>query len=184
MKKLSNFVLFQAGWFALVLSVEQSWAWLAFAFVAVSLALHLAWISDDPRRDALLLLIVPPLGLLLDTALAHGDVLHYRGAPILGALAPAWILAMWAIFATTFHNSMSWMQARYGIAALFGAIGAPLSYAGAARTSAVAFFDPTWRSVLLVALGWGLAMPLFLWLSTLCANFGAAGRRVQSSKAA
>ncbi len=183
MKKVANFVLFQAGWFALVLSVEQSWAWLAFAFVAASLALHLSWISDNPRRDGLLFAIVPPLGLLLDTALAHGAVLHYRGAPLLGVLAPGWILAMWAIFATTFHSSMSWMQGRYRIAALLGAVGAPLSYAGAARTSAVAFFEPTWRSVALVALAWGLAMPLFIWISLRCANLGAAGR-VQSPKAA
>ncbi len=183
MKKLVNFVLFQAGWFALVLSAEHSLAWLAFAFVLCSLVVHLVWISDNPRRDALLLASVPPLGLLLDTALAQGDVLYYRGAPLLGVFAPGWIFAMWAIFAMTFHSSMSWMQARYGIAALFGAIGAPLSYAGAARVSAVGYFDPTWRSVLLVALAWGLAMPLFLWISARCANFGGASR-LQSSKAA
>lgn len=183
MKKLVNFVLFQAGWFALVLSVEHSWAWLAFAFVALSLALHLLWISNDPRRDAWVLAIVTPLGLLVDSALAQGSVLQYRGDLLLGLLAPAWIFALWAVFATTFHSSMSWMQGRYRIAALFGAVGAPLSYAGAARTSAVAFFEPTWRSVALVALAWGLSMPLFMWISARCANFGAA-RPAQSPKAA
>ena len=183
MKKVANFVLFQASWFALVLSVEKSWAWLAFVFVGGSLALHFLWISDNARRDALLVALVSPLGLALDTALAHGAVLQYRGAALFGVLAPAWILALWAIFAMTFHSSMSWMQARYKTAALFAGLGAPLSYAAAARSSAVAFVDPIWRSVAIVAFSWAVAMPLFLLLSVRCAHFTAAGR-VQSPKAA
>ena len=183
MKKVANFVLFQASWFALVLSVEKTWTWLAFAFVAVALALHFLWISDNARRDALLVAIVSPLGLVLDTALAHGAVLQYRGAELLGFFAPAWILALWAVFAMTFHSSMSWMQGRYKAAAWFAGLGAPLSYAAAARSSAVAFMDPTWRSVAIVAVSWALAMPLFLWLSVRCAQFATVGR-VQSPKAA
>ena len=165
MKRLLNFGLFQACWFAAVMGVSRGWTWQAPALLVASLVVHLAWVAARPRREALMLCVVPLLGLLVDTLLAHTGVLRYGGEPLLGYFAPLWILVLWFSFASTFHASMSWLQGRYAIAALFGAIGAPLSYLGGTRLGALSFGDPFWRSAVAVAVAWAIATPLFLWIS-------------------
>jgi hypothetical protein len=59
---------------------------------------------------------------------------------------------------------MRWMSGRYLLAALFGAIGGPLSYLAGARLGAMSFID-TGAAVTALAVGWGLAMPLLMWLA-------------------
>lgn len=165
MKNLLNFVLFQACWFALVMGVSRGWTWQAPALVAASLVVHLLWVARAPRREALALLVVAVLGLAIDTLLLQTGALLYGGVPLLGLLAPAWILALWVCFASTFHASMSWLQGRPVLAMVFGAVGAPLSYLGGARLGALRFGEPFWGSALIVALAWAVATPLFLWIS-------------------
>ena len=58
------------------------------------------------------------------------------------------------------------------LAALFGAIGGPLSYLAGARLGAMSFID-SGAAVTALAIGWGLAMPLLMWLA---ARFEQRGR--------
>ena len=46
--------------------------------------------------------------------------------------APLWILCLWAAFALTLTRSLAWLMRRPWLAALLGALGAPLAYASAA----------------------------------------------------
>ena len=180
LRRIANFVLFQAVWFVAVMGVSRGWSWQAPAFAAAFVGVHLAWLSERPGRDAGVLAIVPLLGLGLDTLLMHGGVLRYGGSPLVGVLAPAWILALWLGFSATFHSSMSWLQGRHGLAAVFGALGAPLSYLGGARLGAISLGEPPWLCALAVALAWGIGMPLFLWISAQ-AGEPATATRTQSS---
>lgn len=181
LRRGANFVLFQALWFVAVVGVSRGWSWQAPAFAAAFVGVHLAWLSERPGRDAGVLAVVPLLGLGLDSLLMHGGALRYGGSPLFGALAPVWILALWIGFSATFHSSMSWLQGRHGLAAAFGALGAPLSYLGGVQLGALGLGEPAWLCVLAVALAWGIGMPLFLWIS---ARMGepANATRAQSSK--
>ena len=57
-------------------------------------------------------------------------------------LAPAWILALWALFAIALREPLRWLHGRWPLAALLGALGGPLSYAGAERLGACTLNRP------------------------------------------
>ncbi len=57
------------------------------------------------------------------------------------------------------------MNGRPVLAAIFGAIGGPLSYMAGERLGAIALGDPRWRSLLVLSISWAVAMPLLMALS-------------------
>jgi len=59
---------------------------------------------------------------------------------------------------------MSWMQGRFALAAVAGAIGGPLAYFAGERAGA-AVLGPTHASAFVViAAEWAVAMPLLVWM--------------------
>lgn len=158
MSALANFVGFQLCWFACVLGAARGAEWLGPLVVLAWCALHLAR-HADPAREALALIAVGALGLLVDTLQVHEGWIDHRGTPLAGVLAPAWILALWVAFATTYRSSLAWVTRRSWLSALFGAIGAPFSYWAGVRMGAVQFGEPLWSSIAGIALAWGVALP-------------------------
>lgn len=173
MSRLANFVGFQLCWFACVLGAARETHWLGPACVLGWCALHLAR-SRSPSRETLALLAVGACGLLVDTLQMHCGWLVYRGTPLAGLLAPAWILALWIAFATTYGSSLAWVARRTWLAALFGTFGAPLSYWAGVRMGAVQFGEPLWSSIAGIAIGWGVAFPATV---ALHARLSASGSR-------
>jgi Protein of unknown function (DUF2878) len=82
---------------------------------------------------------------------------------------PAWILALWAVFATALNVSLRWLNnvkshGKWLIAVLFGAIGGPLAYMGAARLGAVNLnLYP--QSYIALGLGWAIMTPILIKLA-------------------
>jgi hypothetical protein len=167
MRKLYNFVAFQAGWFAGVLGAAHGHEVLGNCAIAAILAIHL-WITRERRGEALFLATTLPIGFAINTILHASGAVVGVGASASAWLAPAWLLAMWPLFGTLFNESMSWMTGRYVVSVLFGIVGAPLSYFGGARAGAIRLHENTFFWIALVALTWGLAMPLFLRLQARC----------------
>lgn len=175
--KVANFVLFQLAWFAAVVGAARGAPWLGVVAVTAAVAFHLGVraAGELPRRRELAFLLVVTLaGAALDTLVARlGTIRYAEGGAASGsgprfvavAFPPAWIVALWLLFATLFHRSMAWLQGRPWLAALFGLLGAPLSYVGGERLGAVAFPDPRWRGLLVAAGTWAVAMPFLLALS-------------------
>jgi Protein of unknown function (DUF2878) len=163
MRTLINFVLFQAGWFACILAAAHGRPLLASGAVAAVVAWHLHS-AARPGREARLVLAVIAVGLVLETAvLSQGVVRYFSGQPF-SALPPHWILALWALFATTLNVTMRWLKGRWWLAALLGAIAAPLSFAAGVRLGAGEFIDTT-HALVLIGAAWAVAMPLLMWLS-------------------
>ena len=171
MSVLANFLVFQAGWFATVLGAANGAPWLGPVAVLCAVALHLRS-ADDIVAESRLLASAVALGLVADSLLLASGWIAYPNGSWIPGLAPYWIVTLWALFATTLNVSMRWMSGRYLLAALFGAIGGPLSYLAGARLGAMSFVD-TGAAVTALALGWGLAMPLLMWLA---ARFEQSGR--------
>ena len=80
-------------------------------------------------------------------------------------LVPFWLIAMWALFATTLNVSMRWMKNKYLLASAFGAIGGPIAYYAGHRIGAVDFND-TWTAMIAVGAGWAVIMPGLMALTT------------------
>ncbi|MFC5524343.1 DUF2878 domain-containing protein [Rhodanobacter ginsengisoli] len=156
---------YQLVWFACVIGAGHDLVWPGL----LGLALYAAWqLSCSPSRvtDLKLMAAALLLGSLLDGGLIHFGVARYATAWPLASFAPVWILALWATFALTFTQSLTYLQTRPGLAALLGVIGGPLAYLGAARGwHVVSFAAPAWHALLWLAIGWGVATPLLAWLA-------------------
>lgn len=158
-----NLVAFQIAWFACVLGGAHGWPWLGVGVTALVVALHL-WMSDGPRREALLLVLVGAIGAVWDGFLVRFGFLEYSSGMLLPWLAPVWIIAMWVAFATTLNVVLSWLKGRWTLAVVLGAIGGPLAFYGGHRLGAVAFPD-TFVAMAVLAGGWSFLMPLSAWLA-------------------
>lgn len=160
MKLLANFVGYQLVWFCAVIAAGRGLAWPG----ALAAAVFVIWqwaVSDQRRADARLLALALPAGALIDGALAASGAAAYAAPWPSTGFAPAWILGLWCAFAMTLTHTMRFLHGRVALAALFGAIGGPLAYLGAARGwSAIEFAPPRWQALAWLALGWGVAMPV------------------------
>ncbi len=157
-----SFVLFQVVWFAAVLGAAREqplWGPLS-ALLLIALAVRT---SRDPRSELVRVAAACGVGLALDGALGASGWVNYSAHPGPSWLAPGWILALWAGFATTLEPALSWLSTRLPVAALLGGALGPAAYYSGSRLGALETSSGLAFAVL--ALGWATATPLLLLLS-------------------
>lgn len=156
---------YQLVWFTAVIGASHGLAWPGVIGMLVYAAGQLL-LARRIRVDLSLMATALVFGFLLDGALVRTGMASYMTTWSNVALAPAWILALCITFALTFSQSLRYLQKRLWLAALLGLIGGPLAYLGAARGwHVVNFVDPSWRALLVLAVGWALATPALAWLA-------------------
>jgi hypothetical protein len=158
-----NVLGFQLGWFACVLGAARGLALAGTLVAAAVVAAHFA-LSRRPGVEAQLALAAMVLGLVWDGLCVQLGWIAYAAPGPWPALAPAWIIAMWALFATTLNVSLRTLQTRPGLAAALGALAGPLAYWGAQRLGACQLVAPV-AATLALAIGWALFTPLLLALA-------------------
>ncbi len=167
-----NLVLFQLGWWALVLSAAHGYPGLGLAIVALILAWHLGFVRPL-ASEALLIGLAALIGLAFDSLLiATGWVSFGPPAPVSApttALPPPWMIALWANFATTLNLSLAGLQSRPWLTALLGLVGGPLAYWGGAKLGAMTFVAPL-PALIALALVWAVLTPLLLALAATLAR--------------
>jgi hypothetical protein len=162
---LQNFLLFQAGWFACVVGgASRDYTWAGAAVVAVIVAVHLAR-ANNIRNETLLILLTAAVGTAWDSGLMIAGLFTFHNGVVVSGIVPAWMIAMWVLFATTLNVSMRWMKGKYLLAAIFGAIGGPIAYYAGHRLGAVDFND-TQMTMIAVSVGWSVIMPTLMVLTT------------------
>jgi hypothetical protein len=162
-KLIACIAVFEAAWFACVAGAAHGHAGWGMAAVLVSIALQLA-ISNRRGLDLLLMIAAVACGVAWDTALSRSHVVIYSSHLPLQAIAPAWILMLWAQLGSVLREPLSWLHPRPWLAVVLSAIGGAASYAGAARMGAVTFPEPA-MAITVLAAGWGVMLPLLLWLA-------------------
>jgi hypothetical protein len=160
---ITNFIFFQLGWLACVLGGTGNWHWMGTMMVIGIVGFHLSRASR-PYDEFMLILAALVIGAVWDSLLVWAGLLSYANGVIHAALAPHWIVAMWALFATTLNLSLRWLKGRWVLATIFGAIGGPMAYYAGFRLGAVGMADMT-NAMLALAIGWAGLMPLLMWLS-------------------
>jgi len=135
-RKAVNFIVYQVAWFNGVIAAAHDRAALGSTVVAAAVAFHL-W--HAPRRAPELRLVVAALlaGLAWESLLVSLGLFRYGSGNFVAGLAPYWILALWAQFATTLNLSLAWLKGRALLAATFGAIGGPLAFWAGVRLGAL-----------------------------------------------
>lgn len=162
----ANLIGYQIVWFSAIIGAGRGLWWPGVIAAAVFIPMHLGFARQSAAQrsiDVRLLVIAVFIGLLLDGAVAASGFARYAASTLtlLPGGAPLWILAVWASFALTLRHSMIFLLGRPTVALLFGALGGPLAYLGAARGwQAISFAEPRWMALLTLAIGWGLAIPL------------------------
>jgi hypothetical protein len=162
-RNLINFAAFQLAWFACVLGGAHDEVAAGTLAVAAVVALHLA-LAPRPGPEARLVAIVTAIGLVWDSLIISLGLMSYPAGMFAPGVAPLWILAMWALFATTLNLSMGWLKGRPWLAVAFGAVGGPLAYLAGKRLGGVEMSEPA-LALLVQGLGWAAMMPLLLRLA-------------------
>jgi hypothetical protein len=156
----TGFVLFQGAWFACVLFAARGEPTTGVAVVA-AVVCALVWWNGRPGADLRLVALALAIGAVWDSLLAHTGVVRYVSPGPFAGWAPAWILAMWALFAPMLREPMRWLHPRPILASVFGAVGGAASYAAAEHLGACTFPDRA-LAMFVLGLGWALIMPLLL----------------------
>lgn len=124
--------------------------------ILVLIALHFA-LSPSKIADGKLMVLVAAAGITFDYLLQQTGVFIFPSQ-----LFPLWLALLWLAFALTLNHSMSWLvKLPPTYQALLGAFGGSTSYLGGYFLGAVEFGLSVALTVPLLALVWGLAMPLY-----------------------
>lgn len=175
---LPNMVLFQICWFAFVAGAGQGVAWAGFP-VLLGFALWQLKVSPWPRADLTLMATAAVLGFALDSGFVRADLVQYPASAGWHGWAPPWIVGLWMAFALTLNHSLAFLKRKTGLAVAFGAVGGPLAYSVAARVwNAATLVEPQSRGLFALALGWGVATPVLVWIATRLALWDLESRAV------
>ena len=161
---LVNFVLFQLGWFACVIGAGRGAPAAGTIFALLIVVAHVVR-AASPIEEMKLLGVALALGLVWDSALASTGWIRFTSGVVVDGVAPPWILALWALFATTLNVSLGWLKGRPLVAALLGAVAGPLSYWAGARLGAIEFEALT-PALCALAIGWAVMTPLLVAAAT------------------
>jgi hypothetical protein len=162
--KLINFGLFQAGWFACVLGAAFGRVWFGTGLGVVLVLTHLALVPNRAGEMRLLTFALC-VGLVVDSVHMRTGALVFFEGSVLPGLAPPWILVLWMQIASTLRFSLSWLDGRYVVGCLLGACCGALAYAAGVRLGAAGFGPDSTFALLQIGAGWGLALPLLLFVA-------------------
>jgi len=127
--------------------------------------LHLGLNCSLWRGELWLIAGVTLLGLIVETAFISLGALHYAGSEAGAMLPPLWILALWLAFGTLPNGSLHWLKGKTLLQIGLGAALGPLSYVAGVRLGAATLGEPEWLSIIVIGIGWGLAMPIMFRLA-------------------
>ena len=162
-KNLVNVLLFQSAWFATVMGAARGSPWLGPAAVTVALAVHVLLV-DDRRGEWRKMLAAGFLGFWLDTLFVAAGIFTPKATVYPLPFSPPWMVFLWVNFSLTLNASLSWLQGRYRLAAVFGAVGGPLAYYAGAEMGATEAL-PSVSGMLVLMAAWALATPFLVWLA-------------------
>ena len=152
-----NIALFQLGWWCAVLGAARQHVLFGPCVIALVLLIYI--VPSRRRTRALALVLVAlALGAACEVGLRAMGMTAFSTGPWSIAGVPLWMIALWGLFATTLTSSLRWLQGRWLLGSLFGAVGGSLSYVAGARLGALDL--PASASLWVIALLWALALPL------------------------
>jgi hypothetical protein len=168
LNNLINLVLFQGVWFVTVIGASQGSLWYGLAGITTFACIH-HFVSHTAKADFQLATISILLGFAIETAVIQAGVLSYVHIISPSQIAPLWILLLWANLALTLNGCLRWLQGRYLLAALMGAMGGPLTYFGGMKLGAASTDLPMATALGVIAFIYAFTTPFLLvtakWLS-------------------
>ena len=155
-----NVLLSQVGWFACVLGAAQGMPWIGIAFAVPIIAWHVGR-ATFPGRELTLVAAAALGGAAFETFLLQAGWVRFESGQLIEGAAPYWMVALWALFATTLNVSLRRLRPHPWPAALLGAFAGPAAYYAGARLGALEF-PAVGTALLAIAIGWAVLTPVLL----------------------
>lgn len=112
------------------------------------------------------ILLVALIGTMVDGIKYASGLINYQGGYSgINWLAPLWITAMWGGFAALLNHSLKWLRKSPVLGFVLGAVFGPLAYLTGVKTGVLSFNISQTTSILILALVWGTAIPVLVWIS-------------------
>lgn len=156
-----NIVAFYAGWFGAALAAAQGETLLAVLICLAVVALHVG-LSAARGQELRLAAASVLIGFIAETLLISTGLTRFTAHNPGSVFPPAWMLALWAAFATLINVSLTWLKPRLAVAAGLALIGAPPSYLAGEKLGALALATPLPVSLIAIGAVWAIAFPLLL----------------------
>lgn len=159
--------LYQAVWFATVLSAGEPgrWWWAVGSALFFLVGVLLAW---PPLRQRVLTVTLAAIicGFVVDSTMIAASVWTSPRMFLPAPLPPLWLVMLWAAFGIYIALSLEMLYGRYRFAAVVGAFGGMLAYRGGALLGAIQWGQPEWLSTFVLMLAWAVAFPLLVFVAT------------------
>lgn len=171
--KVVNYLFFNFLWPACIFGAAAQVWWPGALLLAAFMLWH--WLSGSSvRGDWLLLLIIVPLGIAVDTLWIRLHLLSFATAWPSAQFAPIWIVILWAGLALALNHSLLWLQKRLWLTAVLFLFASPFSYWCGSKFEAVSWLAHDWQVIAATGISWAVLMPLLLWLAARLRGAGAA----------
>ena len=96
-----NYTLYQIGWFACVLGGASHRPWTGCLIALALVGVHLTR-SLERSIEVRLMALATAVGAIVEMVPIATGTYRFTSGTVIDALPPAWLLTMWAQFATTF----------------------------------------------------------------------------------
>ncbi|CAH6837994.1 conserved membrane hypothetical protein [Vibrio chagasii] len=151
-----NLILFQATWVCSAFFTAQA------PFVTPLLVI-IHFLLSPTRHSDLKILVLLPLGLLLDSLMLHFGVFAIDPAIANQSWFPVWLVCLWIMFLISFNHSLNWLlKCSKVILFALGFVAGTSSYWGGIKAGALLAAWPDASVVAALALSWGIFLPLLV----------------------
>jgi hypothetical protein len=164
MKKLINFIQFQAVWFLCIFGAAHHFELVAILTSAGIIACAI-FTSEHRTHDYVIGLLAAIIGISLDSLLISQNLITFTTAYWTSA-SPLWMTPIWIALALTLQSSMSWLSGRYLLAGILGAISGPFAYWAGVRMGAGVVSDLTTTMICLSVI-WLIITPVLFYISSI-----------------
>tara|TARA_B100000959_G_C14951339_1_gene612008 strand:+ start:920 stop:1450 length:531 start_codon:yes stop_codon:yes gene_type:complete len=165
--RLTNALFFYIIWWGCILGVKLGYNYLGGALTFLFIIIHFK-IIPNPKQEIKLLLACATLGITLESIHLHSHFLSYHGYIFNNTFfPPIWIICMWVAFGSTLNHSMFWMKRRWNVMIISGVVFGPFSYIAGVKLGVISFNFPYGFSIFVLAIIWGLSIPLMYFLNNI-----------------
>jgi len=162
MRNILSAITFQICWFICVLGPVHGRVWVGPIVVSLSWLIHL--ITRHRRNPMVWITMVCVLaGFIVDTAfIRFGTYMPVQMGP--GAMfSPIWLTFMWINLALLMNESMRWLQGKYRLSAILGALGGASSYAAGGSLGGIVIQKPYILQLIVIGAAWAVILPFLVW---------------------
>lgn len=168
---LLNSILYLIGWFFVVHSAAQGFAWEGSLVASIIVVFHL-FRSEHPISEFCLIAFALVAGFFIESFFVYCDILSFASPNVKWTyLAPFWLAGLYAVFTTTINYSLARFGSSFMVAAVFGFAGSICSYYAGHKLGAVDFLMPKAGSLIVIGSVWFFFLPTLFKVNQAIINF-------------